>query len=259
MLWRSRRHVPYSRRQYRRQLVAFIRVNGKHLLVAALIFVGIGGVASFLAGDYLRGLMHGLLVTAYVSVVLTSFHLVTGAHRSLAGSWGEDNTQDELRKARRRRLITGWVDSLEIPSGDVDHLAIRVDGSLLVLDSKWRAEIDLDGCRRTVAQAQSSAARARNILRHVGVDRPEVIPLVVVWGGAQSDLPEPWVNVDGVAVVRGRALVEWLQQTAGSPTNTEPVDAKQLLRDLRKFRRSISAATVRAKLASVSAGSSSQQ
>lgn len=250
MLRRSRRHVPYTRRQYREQLRPFLRVNGVLLALVALFFIAFGAVAAFLMSGYALGMLHGLLIAGYLTLVLTTFLLVTGAHRSLAGSWGEDNTQDVLRKARRRRLVSGWVDNLEIPSGDVDHLVVRRDGSLLVLDSKWRADIDYDGCRRSVAQAVASAGRARNILRHVGLARPEVTPVVVVWGGAQSDLPEPWIQVDGVAVVRGKALVEWLRNTDGGAPKRAGDETRKLLRDLRTFRRSISVATVRVKTAS---------
>jgi hypothetical protein len=44
-------------------------------------------------------------------MVLAVFHASTGSMNQLAGAWGEDNTADQLRRARRRRLIWGWVNN----------------------------------------------------------------------------------------------------------------------------------------------------
>jgi hypothetical protein len=240
MLGRSRQHSAYARRTYRRELGRFLRANAWPLSVAALFFL-IGAVAMTVVTDgYVVGLSHGILAAGYLGAVFTSFHLVVGTHRQLAGMWGEDNTQDELRRARRRRLISGWVDNLEIPSGDVDHLVVLRNGTLLALDSKWATATTPADCHRHVGAAAAAAARARNILRHVGVTRPVVQPVVVLWGGAQSDLPKPWVTIDEVVVVKGRSLRAWLATQATNKTASHPVVPRTLLRDLRRFRREIS-------------------
>jgi hypothetical protein len=54
----------------------------------------------------------------------------------LSGVYGEDNTRDVLRRARRKRNIWSWIDNLEIQSADVDHLVIAPAG-IYAIDSKW--------------------------------------------------------------------------------------------------------------------------
>lgn len=242
MRTRSSRHVAYPQRRYRRQLRSFIRANAGPLAVVAISVVGLGVLMSIIGDGYVVGLVHGILAVGYVSVVLTSFHLVSGSHRQLAGKWGEDNTRDALRKAKRRNLVSGWVDNLEIASGDVDHLVVLRSGALVAIDSKWTVDWDATNCRQQVTAAQAAAVRARNILRHLGVSRPVVHPVIAVWGGGQSDLPARWVDVEGTPVIQGRSLHEWIARV-GSTLPVGDDQPRHLVRDLRRFRREVSASS----------------
>ncbi len=49
-----------------------------------------------------------------VAAVGFGFLLQTGSTRQLSGMYGEDNTRDVLRRARRRRHIWGWIDNVEV-------------------------------------------------------------------------------------------------------------------------------------------------
>lgn len=166
---------------------------------------------SWLVHGYARGFIQGVLLTAFLSLVLTAFHTITGAHRTISGAWGEDNTRDALKRAKRRRLISGWVDNLETQSGDVDHLVITRSGEVLALDSKWHADTDPTACARDTEAAWRASRKARLILKSLGYDVP-VRPVVVIWGGAQSDLPAGHLVVGGIDVVKGSELVPWLKQ-----------------------------------------------
>lgn len=112
----------------------------------------------------------------------------------------QPTTAEQLRPLRKR----GWR-----VAGD-SSLAVG-PGGVLVVATKWRShptDDDLtwaaDHVRRTRREV---AARVRPV---VG-DAP-VIPLVVVWGDGDEELP---TALDGVAIVRGRDLPTWLAELHG--------------------------------------------
>jgi hypothetical protein len=161
-------------------------------------------------------------------------------------SWrlGEDNTRGELQRAKRRRLIWGWVDSINLQAGDLDHLVVTRRGGIVVLDSKWRnrvtqhdiaemarsghkARMRADGLTRTLLKSER-AARHRAKLPTLAVT-----PVVVVWGAAQSTVPDQTV-VDGVRFVAGRQLVALLRQFDGNEVSKAA--AKDALERLEDFR-----------------------
>src|SRR4051794_4312098 len=74
------------------------------------MFLALAVLESVLTSGYLLGLIHGGLIVGVPALVLVFFMTHTGAIWQLAGCIGEDNTRDELRKAKRRRLIWGgWT------------------------------------------------------------------------------------------------------------------------------------------------------
>lgn len=195
----------------------------------------LGWVTRSLIDGYMLGVVHGGLIATVVFAILTSFHLVTGSGCLLAGAWGEENTQDLLRRAKRKRLICGWVDNVEIASGDVDHLVLTRAGAWIALDSKWHAQSSLRYQAADVQAAHAAARRARNILRSLNHVRPAVAPAVVLWGGARHELSEPWATVDGVDVVQGQCLIDWLaKRHAGVAVDSRT--ARGMLKELRRFR-----------------------
>ncbi|GAA4821205.1 hypothetical protein ACFQ0K_19380 [Nocardioides caeni] len=67
---------------------------------------------------YVIGLLHAGLLAAALHLINSAFlaYEVTAIWQ-LRGAWGEDNTRSELRKAKRRRLVWGWVDSITLQDG----------------------------------------------------------------------------------------------------------------------------------------------
>jgi hypothetical protein len=192
---------------------------------------------------YLLGLLHMGIVGAFVFLANSAFV----AHDREAilhvrGAWGEENTRSELQRARRRRLIWGWVDSLTVQGGDIDHLVVTRTGGLVAIDSKWRSNTDLSDRAEMARAAQKARLRAEGITntvldrrRHVRREagRYRITPLLVVWGAAQHSVPEGAV-VDGVDVVGGRRLVGWFRHLEGQAMDQET--ARELLARLEDFR-----------------------
>ena len=78
-------------------------------------------------------------MAAYLHALQSAFLASDGeAIWHLRGAWGEENTRSELQRARRKRLIWGWVDSISLRAGDLDHLVVTRHGGLVAVDSKWR-------------------------------------------------------------------------------------------------------------------------
>lgn len=163
-----------------------------------------------------------LLGALQAVVVAVGLHLTNAAFLAhereavwqLRGAWGEEATRDELRRAKRKRLIWGWVDSVSLRAGDLDHLVVTRNGGLIAIDSKWRS----DG--NDAAAMADSAAKAR--LRAEGIARSllksergthrakghavTVRPLVVIWGPAQHNMRDGG-QIAGIPFVGGRRLI----------------------------------------------------
>lgn len=232
MLRRPRKS--FARRKYRAHLRRFLRRNCRRLLVGTAIFVGTAAVMPFLVHGYLLGITHGVLACALVGMVLTVFHASTGSMNQLAGAWGEDNTADELRRAKRRRLIWGWVNNVETGSGDVDHLVITRHGGLVAIDSKWhRVGATSELLRQDAEAALAACRRASSILRAIKMHRSPT-PLVVLWGGIQQEVPDVGAELHGVEFIGGRQLLGWLRQHNGDEIDRET--AQQVLAALRRFK-----------------------
>jgi len=126
-------------------------------------FAAIGTAAlvplSFVLSGYLLGFAHGAVAVFIVSAVGLLFLLNTGSTRQLSGAFGEDNTRDELRRAKRRGYIWGWIDNVEVQGGDVDHLVLAPSG-VFAIDSKWHSVRVDDAVLRNDAAAARAAAPA---------------------------------------------------------------------------------------------------
>ncbi len=147
----------------------------------------------------------------FPAIVFFAFVIHTGGLHQLVGAFGEDNTNDELKKATKRGHIWGHVRNVELDRSDIDHIVVA-PGRIFAIETKWHVR---NADARTLAsdalQAQRSARKAQSILRSKGIDYPhDVVPLVVVWGGGHFDVAEGGAVVDGVQVVRGTELAAWL-------------------------------------------------
>jgi len=225
----------FAERELRSGLRRFLRRNWVVVGVfATILLLGAVGASIGLHG-YLLGLVQGGLVVGGVWAVYHLYLVITGQYFRVAGTWGEDNTRDVLRAARRRHDIYDWIDNLEVEGGDVDHLVIA-PGGVFALDSKWHAvEVKPEILDRDTRAASAGARRARSILRSEG-HQEQVTPLVVIWGGHQQDVPGPGVQVNDVLVIRGQCLRAWL---ASRDHDAEVIDrrsAKAMTADLLQFR-----------------------
>lgn len=193
---------PYSRRELRRLQMAWLRRNRfiVTILVAGVatmtviatvtIAVVFGGGAQW----YLLGLVHSGLVATGIQLTHTTFLAQErSAIRHIRGAWGEDNTRNELSRAKRRRLIWGWVDSINLQAGDLDHVVIVRRGGLVALDSKWRSEVTAGDTAEMTRAAHKARARAEGLTRtllksdrtarhRARVQSLTVTPVVVLWG-----------------------------------------------------------------------------
>lgn len=227
------KHQPYSRLEFRRRLKAWILRNVK--LVGA-VTVGLIASIALVVGLLLLAApssrfswwVLGAVPTAMVAAYLHLLHTAFIAHDAEAiwhvrGAWGEDSTRDELRRAKRKKVVWGWVDSLKMPVGDIDHLVVTRRGGLVAVDSKWRSRIN-DAAEMARA-AQKVRIRAEALTRDLlkgdsrGTRRARINPLsvtavVVLWGPAQHGVPEG-ATVDGIEFVAGRNFVAWLRRLEG--------------------------------------------
>ena len=231
------KHHPFSRREFRRRLIIWLRRNLR--LIAALT-IGMVVMITIVSGLLLVTLpdtdfkwwLIGTLQTGTVAAYLHLLHIGYLANdaeaiRHVRGAWGEDNTRSELQRAKRKKLVWGWVDSFGLQHGDIDHLVVTREAGLVAVDSKWRSQISDTADMARAAQKVRLRAEAvtRDFLKGTtrGARRAKVNPLsvtsvVVLWGPAQHGVPDGAV-VDGIEFIAGRKFVDWLAQQDGQPVD----------------------------------------
>ena len=248
------KYHPYARRRLRSLFRRWVHAN---LWRVAVLLAGAALLIAFetwmfLALDLSEGLrwfLIGLVPTLIAALVVAGLfiafltHEPEGIHQ-VRGAWGEDFTRDELVRARRKRLIWGWVDSVTVQGGDIDHLVVTRSGGLLALDSKWRSDVAQLDPSAMAAEASRARLRAEGVVQTLvkkerGSHRApaksfRVTPLVVIWGGAGNHVPES-ASVEGVGFVPGRGLVDWISTLAGEAV--DEAAAADLLSRLEDFRR----------------------
>lgn len=247
-----RKIQPYSRREMRTQMRAWFRKNRRPILLftlaivvptAFLAWVAIRAAPSSPFVWWLLGVFHAGILAVWLHLLHNAFLAHNGeAIWHLRGAWGEDNTRSELERAKRKKIIWGWVDSLETPYGDIDHMVVTRQGGVVAIDSKWRNRIN---DRAEMARsAQKVRLRAEGLTRDLlkgdarGARRAKVNPLsvtavVVVWGADQHSVPDRAV-VKGIKFVSGRRLIDWLTRLEGQPV--DKAAAEGLLRGLEERR-----------------------
>ncbi len=248
------KYHPYSRREFRRRLRHWIRRNHKAVfkltigIVILIALITLILIAAYPHAAFMWWLM-GSLQTGMVATYLHLLHTGFLAHdadaiRHVRGAWGEDNTRSELQRAKRKKLIWGWVDSLGLQHGDIDHLVVTRSGGLVAVDSKWRSQInDTSDMARA---AQKVRLRAEGVTRDLlkgttrGTRRANVNPLsvtsvVVLWGPAQHNVPDG-ASVDDIEFLAGRKFVDWLARLEGQ--TVDRAAATDIVRNL-KTRRAV--------------------
>lgn len=249
------KYQPYSRRVWRRLFGTWVRKNlglivgittGVIVLIAAetVVFTVILTPNAFTW--WLLGLFQATVVAIYLHMLHAAF-LANDREAiwHLRGAWGEDNTRSELQRAKRKRLIWGWVDSIDLQAGDLDHLVVTRRGGLVAIDSKWRndASDTVDMAQAAHRVRLRAEALARTVLkaergaRHRGTANPlRVVPVVVLWGRAQHDVPDR-AQVNGIDFVSGRRLLGWLRTLEGEPVDKSA--ARDVIERLEEYRASV--------------------
>jgi hypothetical protein len=245
------RYRPYSRREFRRRFANWARRNvrliagltaGLAVLVAVETFLLVGVGRPGPVSWWLLGIAQAGMVALYLHL-LHNAYLANDreAIRHLRGAWGEDNTRSELQIAKRRRFVWGWVDSITLQNGDIDHLVITRRGGLVAIDTKWRTDThDVIDMARAAHRAKSRAeALAQTVLtrergaRHRSKGNPlTVTPVVVLWGAAQHTIPEG-AQHDGIDFIPGRSLRRWLTTLDSEPVSKTA--AADLIQRLERF------------------------
>lgn len=229
----SRTAPSYPRAELIRARRAWLGSRGRPLLAfvagVALLLTVVVVAQALLVGIEVRSMLLGVLVGG-VAVALGAFvqvgHLLSEprAIHQLRGAAGEDATRDELRIARRRRLIWDWVDSLPLDRGDIDHLVITRRTGLVAIDSKYRTAVTAEDIAEMARSGRRTATRAAGMVRSLlereqgshraGGQPVDVTPVVVIWGVVGRDMPAHRM-VDGVHFVAGRHLRSWLRAQRG--------------------------------------------
>ena len=247
----------YSGKKLRSQWSGFLRANRRLILiVTAIEIAAIAGITVVLLlgygaeplVTYVLGAVHAATFAFfYFSLRIVFLANDQGAVRQMRGNLGETNTRDELKRAKRRRLIWGWVDSITVFGGDIDHLVITRHGGIVAIDSKWRNDTIGADISRSAVAASKAAGRAKAVLRHLGYFKREhtarrratdtsitVTPLVALWGPIQHDVPIA-ARVEDVDFIAGPGISGWLRQHRSDDISRRA--AKRLLGELEEFRR----------------------
>lgn len=194
---------------------------------------------------YALGLLHAVCVASYLAMLNAVVVAADGsAIRHLRGAWGEEDTRSELSAAKRRRIIWGWVDSISLRGGDLDHVVVTRNGGVVVIDSKWRNHAGVDDVASMAASADKVQRRAEALAAQLlgaqrGAHRARgravtATPVVVLWGPEQGRLSAGSANVHGIDFVAGRHLRKWLRSLDGDPVEKDV--AAELVKCLLRYR-----------------------
>lgn len=226
------RQRTYAERRLREEGRSFLLGTRWLLLTGALALIAVCVIPAAVGHrTYLLGLLHGFVFTAFVSLAGFAFLLDGEAALLLAGARGEARTHEQLVKAKKRGYIWSGRANVEAGGRDVDHIVLTPAG-VLAVESKHRfRSADVAWLGGAAAAAERGARLARLVLMSEDIkQRREVRPLLVVWGGACRKLPDTQV-VNGVDVVRGEALIAWLERCSRGPLAEDHAEELQVLID----------------------------
>jgi len=250
---------PHSRRELTRLRNEWKCRNRGLIATLAAISLGILALTTAAAvtftGDsrlawYLLGAFQAVVIAICLHLLNVAFLAnERDAMRHLRGAWGEENTSTELEAAKRRRVIWGWVDGISLQAGDIDHVVVTRHGGVVVIDSKWRNQANVQDALAMAAAVKKVRLRAEAIaLTAVAVERARhrasggsvvIRPAVVLWGAEQHRLPNGVARVDGIDFVAGRHLRKWLRGLEGD--DVSKAAAVELVKLLEQFRAKVSA------------------
>lgn len=188
--------------------------------MACAVLVPVASIpAAFVADGAWRGAVVGAAVASGLWLATVIAVIFSGATTRYAGATAEEWTAIELRRLRRE----GWrlVNGLKVRGEyDVDHVVVGPGGALVV-ETKWSADVwpmtaghggfMSDRLVDAARAARRNAGDVSTLLRGE-LGARAIRPLVVVWSPGQPlDGPEAR-DLEGVTVVRGGALRQWLEK-----------------------------------------------
>lgn len=210
----------YARRKFRANLRHFLLRNRWPLLVLAVLLAGCAALGRLLgASAYQQGLVDGVLAMLWVAGTALLFLMHTEGLQELGGAWGEERTAEVLDRGRKRGHLWGALHNLDMGGYDIDHIAFT-PGGVLALESKWKfRELGrgrwLNG---DLHQTTRNAQKVRSLLRSKDIGTVyDVTPVLVVWGKGAHEVQDSGEVIDGVQVVAGPHLHEWLSRRAVGP------------------------------------------
>jgi hypothetical protein len=181
------------------------------------------------------GLLVGAWILGFVSA-LTLFGWMIGFDvRSLTwlwGSWGEEQTADELEK-----LGDGWhvVHDIENGYGNWDHVVVGRPGVFVVDTKRLSREVNIknDGLEsgRTRYEGRSFRGSAvglrKRIINQVGTC-PWVQAVVAIWG----DFPQGLHSEGNVSYIAAEQLANWLSEQPDRLSDHRASDIAQSFRSI---------------------------
>lgn len=206
-----------------------IKMQWRLLAMLAATLLALFGVAAvFATGPLQRGVIVGTGITLTACAVAALVVLTSGSAPLMMGELAEQWTAQELRQLREH----GWklVNHFGLGPGDQDHVVVGPGGVVLV-ETKWGGtpwDVDAGDVffRRALEQTGRNAKQLalwHGVVKH---GRPQVEPVLVVWGPAARRLREhPARRHDsGVVVMSGDHLRDWMLRRGRDLLSTSQVD-----------------------------------
>ncbi len=205
-----------ARTSVRERHRVLIRAQWRPLAGLGLAVLALFGVSAVLVdGPLQRGVILGSGLTLTACMIAALVVLLSGTAPLMMGEMAEQWTAQELRPLSAH----GWrlVNHFGLGRGDQDHVMVGPGGIVLV-ETKWGGTPwDVDAEDRFFRSALKQTARnARQLALWHGVakhGRPEVQPVLAVWGPAARTLRELPArrHSSGVVVMSGNRLQEWMR------------------------------------------------
>jgi hypothetical protein len=217
----NRRSGQFSRSEAARLQYAWLRRNWRIVGAQVGLVLAVVPLVLYLPGSW-RGAAAAAWLTTGLWLLAFQVVLASGTAPRMMGDRGEQFTASELRRMRRR----GWrvINHVSLKRHlDIDHVAIG-SGGVLVMETKWSGDPwMLDGTvdervGRAVDRVGSQATDIRRMFpNHVAPTA--IVPVLVLLGGYNPDEIGMRV-IEGVTVIRGAELREWLAAQTADVTIT---------------------------------------
>lgn len=214
------------------------RERRRHLLRPALLVGVLAACLIAASAKFVHPAVAGAVFGAFVTALGFAINesLTSRRVRELVdGNLAEQFTSDAVRKLWRR----GWriVNCVEFENCDVDHVVFG-PGGVHAVETKWTnhdwsvqdGSFSNDWARKAVRQCRANRNKVFHLLRGNYRIELDVTPLLVIWGEGRPHLAAP-VEIDGVVVVDGRLLQDYLRGLPERLSGDSAAAARLAVRD----------------------------